>query len=264
MGKEMFVIMLVSFLASIIGSICGIGGGIIIKPVLDSLSIFTLSTINFLSGCTVLAMAFFNVVGFFTRKENNIELKSSFLLAIGGIIGGFLGKYIFEVFQKIFVNPSYGSAIQSFILLIINLGYFIYTINKGKIKTLKVTSILIIIAIGCGLGFLSAFLGIGGGPINIVILHFFFSMLSKQAAQNSLFIIFFSQATSLIQTVITKSMPNVSLPILFEMMVCGIAGAFVGKIINKKIAENIVNKLFIVTMILLILLNIYNFIIFIN
>lgn len=33
----MAVFFLVSFLASIVGAICGIGGGVIIKPVLDML-----------------------------------------------------------------------------------------------------------------------------------------------------------------------------------------------------------------------------------
>ncbi|MGC6176872.1 hypothetical protein [Lacrimispora sp. 38-1] len=46
---------LVSFLASIIGAICGIGGGVIIKPTLDLLHLASVSSINFLSGCKVLA-----------------------------------------------------------------------------------------------------------------------------------------------------------------------------------------------------------------
>ena len=44
----------VSLLASIVGSICGIGGGVIIKPVLDALDVMSVSCISFLSGCTVL------------------------------------------------------------------------------------------------------------------------------------------------------------------------------------------------------------------
>ena len=47
----------VSLISSLIGAISGIGGGVIIKPVLDSLGVMSISTINFLSGCTVLAMA---------------------------------------------------------------------------------------------------------------------------------------------------------------------------------------------------------------
>lgn len=264
MGEGVFIIMLVSFLASIIGSICGIGGGVIIKPVLDSLGLFSLSTINFLSGCTVFAMTSFNVGNSFIKKESAIEFRSSTLLAIGGTIGGLLGKIIFELFQNAFNNLNHASAIQSLILLVINMGALIYTLNKDKIKTLNIISAFNIIVIGCGLGFISSFLGIGGGPINIIVLQFFFSMSTKQAAQNSLYVIFFSQATSLIQTIITRSVSNISLPILIGMMAFGIAGAIAGKSINKKIDENIVNKLFIGIMVLLILLNIYNFITFIS
>lgn len=264
MDDVILIIMTVSFLASIVGSICGIGGGVVIKPVLDSLVLFDLATVNFLSSCTVFAMASFNVSSSFIRKESEIELRSSSLLAIGGTMGGLLGKYSFEVFRNLFANPSYGSAIQSFILLIINLGSLIYTLNKHRIKTLQVTTTLNIVIIGCSLGFLSSFLGIGGGPINIIVLQFFFSMLTKQAAQNSLFIIFFSQATSLLQTMLTRSVSNISLPILFSMMICGVAGAVAGKYINKKIDEKFVNMMFVYLMVLLVILNIHNFITFIS
>ena len=47
------VAFLVSFLASTAGAICGIGGGVIIKPVLDLFQMASVSTISFLSGCTV-------------------------------------------------------------------------------------------------------------------------------------------------------------------------------------------------------------------
>ena len=47
----------VSFFASIAGAICGIGGGVIIKPVLDMLGLASVATISFLSGCTVLSMS---------------------------------------------------------------------------------------------------------------------------------------------------------------------------------------------------------------
>ena len=47
----------VAFLSSIVGAICGIGGGVVIKPVLDMLQMGAPATINFLSGCTVLSMS---------------------------------------------------------------------------------------------------------------------------------------------------------------------------------------------------------------
>ena len=53
---------IVSFGASIAGAICGIGGGVIIKPTLDAFGVLSVSTISFLSGCTVLAMTCYSVI----------------------------------------------------------------------------------------------------------------------------------------------------------------------------------------------------------
>ena len=47
---------LVAILATTIGGISGVGGGVIIKPVMDAVSGLPVATISFLSGCTVLAM----------------------------------------------------------------------------------------------------------------------------------------------------------------------------------------------------------------
>ena len=44
----MFIILffLICFFASVIGAICGIGGGVIIKPVLDAFQMMDVSTIS--------------------------------------------------------------------------------------------------------------------------------------------------------------------------------------------------------------------------
>ena len=48
------VFILVGFFASVIGCICGIGGGVIIKPVMDAFHLYSVSTVSFMSGCIVL------------------------------------------------------------------------------------------------------------------------------------------------------------------------------------------------------------------
>ena len=45
-----FIFFAVSILSCTAGSICGIGGGVIIKPVLDATGIMGVSSISFLSG----------------------------------------------------------------------------------------------------------------------------------------------------------------------------------------------------------------------
>ena len=53
-----FLIAAIAFFASTIGAICGIGGGVIIKPVMDAFGVMDVSVINFLSGCTVLSIGY--------------------------------------------------------------------------------------------------------------------------------------------------------------------------------------------------------------
>ena len=112
--------------------------------------------------------------------------------------------------------------------------------------------------IGLFLGFLSSFLGIGGGPINLVVLFFFFSMNTKAAAENSLYIIFFSQAANLISGIAAGSVPEFRAEVLVLMAAGGIAGGILGRSLNKKMEEKTVDKLFIGLMVAIILINLYN------
>ena len=112
--------------------------------------------------------------------------------------------------------------------------------------------------IGLVLGLMSSFLGIGGGPINLVVLFYFFSMETKTAAQNSLYIILFSQITSLLTTLITHSVPEFTLPALVLMIAGGIGGGIAGRTLNKRMSSRAVDKLFLVLMGIIILISIYN------
>lgn len=113
-------------------------------------------------------------------------------------------------------------------------------------------------AIGLLLGILSAFLGIGGGPINLVVLYYFFSMETQRAAQNSLYIIFFSQMTSFLLTIFTQAIPDVNILVFILMALGGLLGGIVGRYVNKKMEACIVERLFIGLMMVIILLCAHN------
>lgn len=117
---------------------------------------------------------------------------------------------------------------------------------------------MVCVVIGLVLGMMSAFLGIGGGPINLVVLFYFFSMDTKTAAENSLYIIFFSQMASLISSIATKTVPDFSVGVLALMVCGGILGGMAGRKVNRKLTEKAVDRLFIGLMVLMIVINIYN------
>ena len=88
------VAFLVSFLASTAGAICGIGGGVIIKPVLDLFQMASVSTISFLSGCTVLSMSLYSVGRAAASRDSVVDFKTGTPLALGAALGGVLGKQL--------------------------------------------------------------------------------------------------------------------------------------------------------------------------
>ncbi|WP_434512728.1 TSUP family transporter [Desulfitobacterium sp. AusDCA] len=249
---------LVSFLAATIGQICGIGGGIIIKPVLDATGAMSVNDVSFLSGCTVLSMSTLSVLRNFLSKKKIIDIKTSTPLAFGGIIGGLLGKWAFELVRAIFQNENHLGAVQASLLIIVTLGSLLYSVNSKKIHTHNIKNMMVCALIGLALGMISTFLGIGGGPINLTVLFFFLSMDTKKAAANSLYIIMFSQFASLIETLFCGAVPQVSVLVLAIMVVAGVVGGAIGGRVNKNISANVVDKLFIGLMLVIVGINIYN------
>ena len=138
---------IVCFTTSVIGAICGIGGGVIIKPVLDAFGTLEVTEINFLSGCTVLSMSTYSIVKSRFSNQSKVEKKTGISLALGAAGGGVAGKFIFACIKEV----------------------------AGQ------DSIWLSAGIGLTLGMMSSFLGIGGGPINLIVLFYFFPWeLKKQ------------------------------------------------------------------------------------
>lgn len=249
---------LISFGASIAGAICGIGGGVIIKPTLDAFGVLSVSAISFMSSCTVLTMSCYSVIMSKMNGDSLIDMRAGTPLAIGAAIGGVIGKSLFQTLSGLLVDRDMVGAVQAACLFVITLGTLIYTLKKDCIRTMKVKNTVACVTIGLILGVFSSFLGIGGGSINLVVLFFFFSMDTKTAAQNSLYIILFSQITSLLHSLITRTVPDFSLVLLFLMTIGGILGGMSGRKINRQIDGNVVDKLFVLLMIVIMGISIYN------
>lgn len=251
----MVVVVITAFLATIIGAISGIGGGVIIKPVMDATCDLSASTISFLSGTTVLAMT---IVSLLRNRGSDIKIdRRGTFLAIGGAIGGLLGKLLFSYIVKGIPDSSLVSLIQNIVMVILTAMVLVYVLLKSRINTLNVSSPITTTLLGLLLGVLSSFLGIGGGPINIMILSFFFSMDSKTAALTSLYIIFFSQTVSFISSLI-EGLPPFELSMLLPMMIAAILGATIGRTLSKKMSSRAIDIIFSCLLVIIIFISIYN------
>ncbi|CAM4101547.1 sulfite exporter TauE/SafE family protein [Lederbergia lenta] len=249
----------VGLLASIVGSIAGLGGGVIIKPALDFLGDYDVAAIGVLSAATVFAMA---CVSLLNAAHSGIKIKGkvSIILAAGSIVGGFIGKIIFNYLVSSIVNHELITTIQSGMLACLMFIIYLSVKNIERIRTYQLKNIALIFIIGFGLGTLASFLGIGGGPLNVAVLALAFSMTAKESAINSIFIIFFSQLSSLAITGITGGFSTIDLSILGLMVAGGVIGGLIGAVLSVKFNNVQVEKIFNLTLMGILVLNIYNFI----
>ncbi|WP_305766858.1 sulfite exporter TauE/SafE family protein [Candidatus Epulonipiscium viviparus] len=251
-----FLYLLVGLGSTTIGAISGLGGGVIIKPVLDALGQYDMATIGILSGCTLIAMSIVSLTKKFISgvKFEYIKLIS---LSVGAILGGFVGKAAFQNFEKM-IPVDTAKIIQSICLALLMIIILLFSIYKAKIKTFNVTNPIICLIAGLILGSVAVFLGIGGGPINVAVIIILFSCDAKDAAIYSIFTIFFSQTTTILTTLFTTGFEPYNLEVLGFMIVGGVLGGFLGDKISTKLSNRQVEKLFNITMAAIIAINIFN------
>src|SRR5699024_5037157 len=249
---------LIGLLTSIIGAIAGIGGGVIIKPILDFLGHYDIGTISILSASSVLAMSVVSLSIMFITKKTKINYKTSGLLAFSSMIGGFFGKKTFIYLIEFINNIELISFIQSIILTILMSLILIYHLMKHKLRAFHLQHTMAILFIGFILGIIAAFLGIGGGPFNVAILTLGFSMQPKEASANSIFIILFSQTSSLLTTTFTTGFSTFELDMLTYIVIGAIIGGILGSALLARLSHKYVDYVFTVAVILIIFINIYN------
>lgn len=184
--------------------------------------------------------------------------KTSLILAFGSIVGGVIGKLIFNHFLEKVGNENLVTGVQAIILAVLMLIIYFLVTKKHKMKTYHLRRFDVIFTVGLILGVVAAFLGIGGGPLNVAILAIGFSMGAKESAVNSIFIIFFSQLSSLLLTTFTSGFSMFDLSMLPMMIGGGVVGGFLGGVLSQKFTGGQVEKVFTSGLMIILFINIYN------
>lgn len=124
----MFALIIITVLvATFAGSISGIGGGVLIKPVMDALCDMTSSQISFLSGTTVLGMT---AVSLLKSRKGTIKIdRRGTMMALGAAFGGLFGKMLFNKATSSFPSSKV-SLVQNIIMVALTVTVFIYTLKR--------------------------------------------------------------------------------------------------------------------------------------
>jgi uncharacterized protein len=234
---------LIAILSTTIGAMTGMGGGVIIKPVLDMLNDFPVETVSVLSSVTVFSMALVSI-GKQIYSKTKISFTICLPLAIGSVAGGYIGQVILAAIIEYFRLNKTILVIQNILLAVLILGVFIYMKMKHKIKSLSLRGIIPSIIVGIFLGICSSFLGIGGGPINVCLIIFVFSFDTKSAAVSSIITILFAQVAKLSTIILTTGFGSFDLSMLPAMIVGAVGGGYWGSVLNRRFSEKTVEKCF--------------------
>ncbi len=247
------IYIIVSLFSTLIGSISGMGGGVIMKPIFDMLGDFSAFQISVLTSSTVFAMSAVSVGTSAKKfKEEKEKSKTFFCVALGSLAGGYIGNALFNQLTYSFENDNAVKAVQNAVLLALVVAVIIYMNQKNR-KSLEVKNSLAGIPVGLILGIISAFLGIGGGPINVAVLIFVFGFEIKTAVICSLLSVLFCQGAKLLSIgIILFAAFDTNLYIF--VVIAGVIGALCGRAINKKLSERGVNGVYTFVQVIVIMM----------
>ncbi len=242
-------------LSNTIGAVSGMGGGVIIKPVLDTLGIHPLGAITFYSSVAVFTMS---ISSTYKQLKNGVKVNwsQSLFISIGSVVGGVAGSKLFVFLLDFYGNEREVQLIQIVLTVVSLVLVLIYTLGNGK--TLQLKQPVAYLLVGLFLGGFSTLLGIGGGPINVSLLVVCFGLTMKDATVYSIVTIFFSQLAKLVEVGFSTGFGIYDLTMLFAIIPAALIGGYLGGVLSGKISDKAVSKIFIMVVIGVIFINIIN------
>lgn len=252
---KVLIYVLIIIFANTIGAISGMGGGVIIKPTLDFVGLDSVSAISFYATVAVLTMS---IVSTHRQVKQGIQLKWDVVagIAIGSVFGGIIGNLALEHLLVMLPQERLVKLIQIGLMLVTLIFVILYQYFCWE--SWKWQSQRGYISCGILAGFLSSFLGIGGGPINVSLLMLCIGFPIKLATIYSIVMIFASQLAKIATIALTIGFSQYDVNLLLAIIPAAVIGGTVGAMLNKRLSESVIKCLFNVVVVAIVLLNAYN------
>jgi len=215
------------FAAGVLGSILGLGGGIIVVPVL---TFFGYSPT--LAASTSLFAAFSNAVAStisYTRQKR-IQFSIGLKLGLLSIPGTILGAYISSG-----ITPSLFKILFGLVLIVS--AIYIFINRKIESKQHNQSKQVMLFAVGASFfaGIISSLFGIGGGIVFVPLMVIVMGLSMKEAASTSQFILLFASAAGL------AAHSALGHPDFIQALLLA-AGAFAGGFVGARLSVDIKEK----------------------
>jgi len=220
-------LLLLGFAAGVLGSMIGLGGGIVVVPVL---TFFGFSPV--LAASNSLFAAFSNAVASSVsyakqkRIEYSVGLKFGLLAIPGTILGAFISHDITSSLFKILFG-----------IVLIASSVYIFSRRKIEPKERNLSKQIMILATGASFfaGIISSLFGIGGGIVFVPLMVIVVGLSMKIAAPTSQFILLFVSASGMAVHALLGH------PDFYQALLLAI-GAFGGGLVGSRLSLELEEK----------------------
>lgn len=258
LSANVLVLLAMGAAVGFLSGMFGVGGGFLITPLLIFYNIPP--AIAVATGANqVIASSFSGALAHL--KRGTLDFKLGTMLLIGGIVGSTAGIYVFALLRSIGQLDLFISLLYVALLGTVGSLMMIESLNairrskggvapalkkpgqhnwihrlplKMRFRASKLfVSVIPVLALGAGIGFLSSIMGVGGGFIMVPALIYLLKVPTNVVVGTSLFqIIFVAAYTTIVHSTTNQT---VDIVLAFVLMVGGVAGAQYGAKAGQKL-----------------------------
>ncbi len=232
--SELFILGLI--LSAVIGLSLGLiggGGSILTVPILVYFLDVEPHDAVGMSLAVVGATSLFG--SYLHYRRDNVNVTSGLIFGGAGAVGALLGSPLTKL-----VSPTVLLLIFGLLMFVVAVSMLWRKKHSNDDLQHKPHPIQAIFA-GLGVGFLTGFLGVGGGFLIVPALVFFGGLAMKKAIGTSLFVIFLNCVAGLVGH-ISQNMFDWTLT--FVVMALAVGGAIVGTILSHRIEAHRLQRIF--------------------
>jgi len=210
-----FLLIAVGILVGALSGFFGIGGGMILVPILMLLGIDIKTAI----GISIVQMVFSSMFGsYLNYKKGSLILGEGLWVGVGGFFGGFIGAYV-----SLLVSDGILSYL--FLALLLFALYRLFSAKTSEDGVVKSLSPVVLVAVGMGIGVFAIALGVGGSILLTPILAGFLHYPIKKAVSAGLFFVAFSSVAGLVSHL---TVGHIDLEKGLFVAVASLFGVFIG------------------------------------
>lgn len=238
---------LFGFFIGILASMTGIGGGIIIVPLLTLVYSLTPANAVGTSLAAIILTAIASTINYSKLKQ--IYYKTGLLLALVTAPGAIVGAYLTTIIPTNVLAISFGFFLVIIALKIIKESYFDKTKNKvqdflrreNKSFTIRVDRLFLGAGLSFFAGITSGLLGVGGGIILVPLMIFVLGLDIHVAVATSMLTMIFTSISGVGQHFF---LGNINLGYALLLGAGSVVGTYIGVHISKEFSSKTLKGVF--------------------